>query len=166
LDFNAAYIHAVFDKFDDAPCYSYASPPPAGCGVVNGQSVQNVSGKPMPDAPKFKMTLGAQQRIPVGSLPFDAVLGANYTYRTAAQMLYDQNPEAVLPGFGILNLNLGLTDRSGKYSATLFVNNVADHHYPIYVADFWNSVWKSNAVVTQPARDSSRYAGIRLTASF
>jgi iron complex outermembrane receptor protein len=166
LNLSAAYVHAVFDRFEGAPCYSYARTPPAGCVLVNGQSIQDVSGKPMPNAPKLKLALGAEQRIPLAAAPFDVVLGGTYAYQASAQMLYDQNPEAVLPAFGVLNLSVGLTEKSGRYSATFFVNNVFDHHYPVFVADFWNSVWANNAVVAQPARDSSRYAGVRLAAGF
>jgi iron complex outermembrane receptor protein len=166
LNWSVAYINAKFDNFKNAPCYSYARTPPAGCAVVNGQSVQDVSGDPMPNSPKFKTTLGAEQRIPLTAIPYDVVVTGRYAYQTSTQMLYDQNPQAVLPSFGILDLSLGLAENTGKYTATVFVNNVFDHHYPVFVADFWNSVWVSNAVVGQPARDSSRYLGIRLSAAF
>jgi hypothetical protein len=46
------------------------------------------------------------------------------------------------------------------------MNNVANHHYFSDVEDFWSGPWNGNAVIGQPARDSERYAGLKLTVSF
>jgi iron complex outermembrane receptor protein len=88
-----------------------------------------------------------------------------YTYRTSAQMLPDQNPYAIQGAFGLLNLSAAFQSTDGKYSATAFVNNVTNHHYFTDVEDFWSGPWGGNAVIGQPARDSVRYAGLRLSAS-
>ncbi|MDB5459848.1 MAG: hypothetical protein JWO72_1589 [Caulobacteraceae bacterium] len=166
LNLGLAYINAIFDKFTGASCYSYATVLPPECKLVNGFAVQDVSGRPMPNAPNFKLTAGAEQRFPLGSAPYEVVVGGLYTYQSAAQMIYDENPQAIVPAFGLLNLTAGITEKAGRYSATLFVNNVFDHHYPAFVGDMYNSAWRNNVVIVQPARDSSRYAGIRLTAAF
>ena len=74
--------------------------------------------------------------MPLGSLPYDLVLGGDYTYRTSAQMLLDQNPWALQAPVGILNLRAGLQSQDGRYAATAFVNNVADKVYYVDVEDF------------------------------
>jgi iron complex outermembrane receptor protein len=125
-----------------------------------------VSGQAMPNSPKFKAILGAEQRIPLNSIPYDVLLNGSYSYQTSAQMLPDENPQAIVPAFGLLNLSSTLAGKSGAFSVTLFCNNVFDHHYPSFVSDFWNNVWAANAVVSQPARDSVRYFGLRLNANF
>ena len=81
-------------------------------------------------------------------------------------MLPDQNPYAIQSGFGLLNLRLGFESTDGKFVATAFMNNVTNHHYYTDVEDFWNGPWNGNAVIGQPARDSERYAGLKLTVSF
>jgi iron complex outermembrane receptor protein len=167
LSLSAAYIDAKFVTYVDAPCYGLQA---IGCNpqVINGQSqnVQNVSGDTMPNSPKFKATLGAEQRVPLANLPYELVFGGTYAYRTSAQMLPDQNPFAVQAGFGLLNLSAGIQSTNGKFSARLFVNNLTNHHYFTDVEDFWTGPWNGNAVIGQPARDSVRYAGLKLTASF
>jgi iron complex outermembrane recepter protein len=167
LSLSAAYIDAKFVTYVDAPCYGLQV---AGCNpqVINGQSqnVQNVSGDTMPNSPKFKATLGAEQRLPLPNIPYELVFGGTYAYRTSAQMLPDQNPYAVQAGFGLLNLSAGIQTNNGKFSARLFVNNLTNHHYFADVEDFWTGPWNGNAVIGQPARDSVRYAGLKLTASF
>jgi len=135
--------------------------------VINGQPTpaQNVSGDTMPNSPKFKATFGAEQRVPLPD-PYELVFGGTYTYRTSAQMLPDQNPFAIQAGFGLLNLNAGIQTKNGKFSARVFVNNVTNHHYFTDVEDFWSGPWNGNAVIGQPARDSERYSGLKLTVSF
>jgi iron complex outermembrane receptor protein len=81
-------------------------------------------------------------------------------------MLPDQNPYAIQSGFGLLNLSAGFGSSDGRYSATAFVKNVTNHHYFSDVEDFWSGPWNGNAVIGQPARDSQRYAGLRLSVSF
>jgi iron complex outermembrane receptor protein len=95
------------------------------------------------------------------------VFDANYSFRTDAQMLTDQNPQAIQASYGILNLNLGFNQSEGRYSVTAFVNNALNKHYDVDVEDFWSAPWGgTNTVIDQPARDSVRYYGVRLKASF
>ena len=165
LNLNAAYVDAIITDFRNAPCYgpdSATSAPVAAC--VNGE--QDVSGKPMPNAPKIKYTLGVEQTIPVANGADDVVLGANYAYRDSAEMLADQNPYAVMPSVGILNLSVALHTGGGKSSLTLFANNVTDKVYYTDLEDFWSGPWKGNAIVGQPARDAHRYFGLRFTTGF
>ena len=169
LALAAAYVDAKFTDYNNAPCYyPYVTGQQVpGCTYVNGTGVQNLAGKPMPNAPKFKFDANISDRVPLSAIPFDVTMGANYSYRTSAQMLADQNPQAVLPAFGILDLRVGLEKDSGAYSITAFVNNALDRHYAVDVEDFWSSPWGgTNNVIAQPARDSYRYYGLRFTASF
>ncbi|MDA8350784.1 MAG: TonB-dependent receptor [Pseudomonadota bacterium] len=167
--FAAAYINAKFTKYQDAPCYypHVTGQQVPGCSYVNGTGVQNLSGRPMPNAPKFKFDTNISDRVPLSVIPYDITMAANYSYQTWTEMLADQNPQAVLPGFGILNLSVGMERDSGAYSVTAFVDNALDKHYAVDMEDFWSSPWGgTNTVVDQPARDSYRYYGLRFTASF
>jgi iron complex outermembrane recepter protein len=163
VNLNAAYVDAVLKDFTNAPCYAPEVPGAAVPGCVNAE--QDVSGKPMPNAPKIKYTLGLEQRIPLGDN--DVVLGANYSYRDAAQMLANQNPDAIMPSVGILNLSAALHFSGGKRSLTLFANNVTDKVYYTDLEDFWSGPWGgTSAIVGQPARDAKRYFGVRFNTSF
>ena len=187
---SAAYIDATFVKYKDAECpyaaqsisgesnaqadaFAAAAVVGTACYVQPGTAnlIQNVSGKPLPNSPKFKFNVNVEQRFPVDSLQSDLVLGATYTYRTSAQMLPDQNPYAVQAGFGLLNLNAGLQSNDGKYSVTIFANNVFNKIYYADVEDFWASPWggglvRSTSVVSQPGRDAQRYDGLRASVRF
>jgi iron complex outermembrane receptor protein len=173
LNFSAAYIDAKFKDYPNAPCWGQpggiVQSAAEGCTpvVINGvtQGVQNVDGKTMPNSPKFKAIAGFEQRVPLSSHPVELVFGGDYTYRTSAQMLVDQNPWAVQGAFGILNLRAGFQSNSGKFAVTAFLNNVTNKVYYVDVEDFWTGPWGGPAVIGQPARDAHRFAGIRLSAS-
>jgi iron complex outermembrane recepter protein len=171
IDFSAAYIDAEFVDYKNASCWGNGviQTLAEGCHpdpTVPGQLVQDVSGQTMPDSPRFKETLGIEQRVPLGSTNYDMTIGGTYAYRTRAQFQPDQNPETIQGSFGLLNLSVGLREKTGKYSITAFCNNVTNHFYAADIEDFWNGPWNSNAVVMQPARDAVRYFGVRLNAGF
>jgi iron complex outermembrane receptor protein len=166
IDFSAAYINARFVDYKNAPCWGNAviQTVALGChpdAAVPGQSIQDVSGQTMPDSPRFKETLGVEQRVGLGG-DYDMVFGGTYSYRTRAQFQPDQNPETIQGSFGLLNLSAGVRAKSGKLSVTAFCNNVTNHFYATDIEDFWNGPWNSNAVVMQPARDAKRYFGVRV----
>jgi iron complex outermembrane receptor protein len=171
IDFSAAYIDAQFVKYTNAPCWGNGviQTLAEGCHPdpsVPGQLVQDVSGQTMPDSPRFKETLGVEQRVPLPGTNFDMTFGGTYAYRTRAQFQPDQNPETIQGSFGLLDLSVGLRETSGKYSITAFCNNVTNHFYAADIEDFWSGPWNANAVVMQPARDAVRYFGVRLNAGF
>ena len=178
--FDAAYIDATFTDYPNAPCWGepggIAQTAAEGCGsetvtdpqtgVTVTQGVQNVDGKTMPNAPKFKGVLSVDQVVPLhlGGLRYD--LGGDYSYRSSAQMLLDQNPWAIQGAFGILNLHGGATSADGNYSVTAFVNNLTNHVYYVDVEDFWSGPWNGPSVIGEPARDAHRYYGVTLSARF
>jgi iron complex outermembrane recepter protein len=180
IGLDAAYIDATFLDYPNAPCWGepggIVQSVAQGCysetvtnaqtGVTVTQGVQNVDGKTMPNSPKFKGVLSIDQQIPVRPGGWRLDLGGDYTYRTSAQMLLDQNPWAVQGAFGILNLHLGGTSADGTYSVTGFVNNLTNHVYYVDVEDFWSGPWNGPSVIGEPARDAHRYYGVTLSARF
>ncbi|MFZ0498036.1 MAG: TonB-dependent receptor [Steroidobacteraceae bacterium] len=173
----AAYVDAVFENWNSAPCVAYYPNGVGGstdnCVFQSGKGyVTNMSGKPMPNAPKWKLNLDAQQRIPLDGRPFGVVVDANWAYRTAAQMLPDDNPARVQGAYGIFNLSAGLESTDGRWSVMLFCDNVFNRIYYEDVEDFWSAPWLNQAglatdtVIGQPARDAQRYGGLRLNVNF
>jgi len=171
VSFDAAYTEAVFNKYQGGPCWfagTITALYPSSCYFdAKGDTWRaDLSGKTMPNAPKIKLHLSAEQSWDLGRIPYDLVLGFDASYRARAQMQADQNPYTVQDAYGILNLHGTLLQNEGSYSVTVFVNNVTNTHYAVDVEDFWAAPWGSNAVVRQPARDTNRFAGIRLNAQF
>lgn len=167
LSLSGAYIDAKFLRFQNAPCYGEQSVQPGGCS-------QDLSGKPMPDAPKFKMNADLEQRVPIGDIAghgAEIVLGGNLAYRTSSLFQANNNPRAAQPAFALLNLSAGLDLDDGKYNLTVFVNNVTNHFYLTNAEDFFSGLFgpgpangPASDVIGQPARDAHRYVGARFTA--
>ena len=167
IGINMALIDAKFIDYTGAPCWGngVTQTDALGCTGTTTRS-QDVSGKTMPDSPRFKGDLFAEQKVPFGASAWEGVFGGTYAYRTRTQFQPDQNPQSIQGAFGLLNLNFSARERSGKYSITAFVDNVTNHHYYVDLEDFWSGPWNANTVVGQPARDANRFYGVRLQAGF
>jgi iron complex outermembrane receptor protein len=167
LTASAALIDARFITYRTAPCYP-GQTEAQGCTPSDTGPVQDVSGKPMPDSPKFKMTLGANHFLTQDLLPWDIRLNAQYSWRTHANFQADQNPYTVQGHFGILNVGASATSPDGRYMVSLFVNNVTNRFYNSNEEDFFSGLWgpTANAVIGEPARDARRYGGIRFNVYF
>lgn len=74
-----------------------------------------------------------------------------------------QAPVAQADSRAIINASIGITDKSGRYQASLFVNNVFDEFYVTSITPF--NLF-GNAVFQTVPRDHQRYAGIRFGANF
>jgi iron complex outermembrane recepter protein len=170
LSLSTAYIDAVFKDWTGAPCVPYypngISGGSSNCTLTASGDVLNMSGQTMPNAPKFKIYLDAEQRIPLGSAPYELLVDDNWSYRSSAQMLPDNNPAGVQGAFGVMNFSVGLHSNAG-WSVTAFCNNVFNRIYYQDVEDFWSSAWSnSSTVIAQPARDAQRYGGLRFDYKF
>jgi len=178
LNLSAAYIDAIYNEFNNATAYPGQTPAQGAyiTGTLNGAPVfaQNLSGKSMPDAPKFKLSTSLDKNFGAGEvIPWDLALNAQYAYRTSAHLQADNNPQTYQAGFGLLNLSGTVTAPSGKYSITGFVDNVTNHFYLVNAEDFFSALYATpgtmapaNAVIGQPARDAKRYVGVRLHVYF
>ncbi|MFL6601701.1 MAG: TonB-dependent receptor [Steroidobacteraceae bacterium] len=164
LSVNGAFDIAKMVDFPVAPCFGFQT---AAQGCVN--SAQNLSGKPLPNAPKWSGNLNGQYDRAIGT-GYSAFLALAYRWRTRVGYNLTQDPDSFQPSYGIFNLSTGLAGEHWK--ATLFVNNLFDKHFaqnrgrggaynvspaaPPY----------TDAINWTPGRDSFRYGGIRLSVSY
>lgn len=153
LGLDASYLDAKITDYPGASCYFGQT---AAQGCVG--AVQNRRGR-LPGTSKFRGVASANLTVPLSSLPFDATLGAFFRYQTRVQYDLLGNPQTTQGGFGVLNLTAGIRDRSGKYTAELFVNNVTDRNFYGSIAQ--DPLATGTALIGSYARDSFRYFGGR-----
>lgn len=168
LTANMAWIDAKFVDFKGAPCWGGNTSQSEAEGCVDG-TYQDLSGKSMPDAPKFKANLGVNYTwFGNDAGRPDLTLSGQYAWRSGTNMQADNNPYTYQPAFGLLNLSLTGAWNAGKFTASLFVNNVLDKFYLVNVTDNFSGIWSDSAIAItgQPARDSHRYVGLRLNWNF
>ncbi len=189
LQFNGsfAYTEATIQEFENGPCYNVINA--AGVSAVGGNCavnarygttpVQNLAGKTLPNAPKIKLNIGTQIDIPLAAQSFNAFVNGAYRWQSETQFNLNQDPNTIQPGYGILNLSLGLNDKRDRYRVTFFVNNVLDKAYAIGLGDGITTATANSttgwglagaksvqAISWIPARDASRYLGLRVDTTF
>jgi len=167
LNLAAAWIDASIRDYPDGPCYPRQSAAqgctPSGRAGVAGRQV-DLAGNRMPNSPKFKLTSAANYFIPLNRLPFDVELGAAYRWQSMVQFDFRGHPDLVQGSYGVLNVSAALLDRDGRYSLSVFVNNLLDRNFYSNKED--NTRWSAPAYHGRFARDSFRYAGINLRVNF
>jgi iron complex outermembrane recepter protein len=172
LDASAAYTDATIRSFQNAQAYAgqLASDPACTTAGSGGLcSYQNRSGGQLPNAPKFKFSLGSTAETPLPSLNAKGIFTLTYQHQSSVNFDLLGSPLTVQKAYGVLNGSIGL--ERDKFTFTLFINNIANVHYASYMSDAFGTY---GGTATNPAhvisqflsRDSQRYAGLKLGYKF
>lgn len=161
---SLAYTKAIMDDFPNANCYT-AQTFAEGC--VGG--VQDLSGKPLFNAPEWNVSGNATYEMPLKGnwTGFFGVAG-----RWQSEVVFNllQDPDSVQKAYGIVNLSAGM--KNARWKLTVFVNNLFDQGYALTRGrdTQWNisqmATPPTDAITWKPARDSARYVGLRLSATY
>jgi iron complex outermembrane receptor protein len=164
LDASAAYTDATIREFTNAPCYT-GQTLAQGCRPVGGSNFQDLSGKPLANAPKFKYSLAGVYDVELPSLPFDGFVTAEYTHQSAVMLDLLGTPISRQKAFGVVNASIGVAGRDEQnYRVALFVNNLFDQSYATSLGYTGSS--NAGAVAQLLPRNSRRYVGIRARMGF
>ena len=158
LQGGIAYTDAKVESFPFAQCYR-GQDETEGC--VNG--AQDLSGKDLPNSPDWRFTASLRQDIPLGSQAFDGFVQLDGSWQSEVQFQIDQNPNTVQDGYGLLHLSAGIQADDGTWSASVFVRNLLDE---TYASNVFSDPLYAGVTSQYLPRDSERYFGARLTASF
>ncbi|RJG27491.1 TonB-dependent receptor domain-containing protein, partial [Massilia cavernae] len=185
LNGSLAYTKAIVTEFENGPCYSVmnaagtAAVPGGNCAPnpkYNNTNVADLRGKTLPNAPKVKINLGAQYDLALPDRSFDAFVTAAYRWQSATQFSLNQDPETIQAAYGLANIGFGIKAKTDAYKLSFFVNNLFDKRYATGLGNTIGSIYSVRAPnanphlvnITQwmPARDYTRYFGVRLDMSF
>jgi iron complex outermembrane receptor protein len=160
LSGGGAYNRAIMEDFPNAGCFPRQTVA-EGC-VAN---VQDLSGKPLFNAPKWNFNLNAQYEFPLGETLSGFV---NTAYRWQSEVIFNllQDPDSVQDAYGVANFSAGV--KTEHWKLTAFANNVLDESYALTRGRdaHINIPAGGNAVNWKPARDYARYYGLRASVSF
>jgi len=161
LNGGAAYNSAVMDDFPNAGCFPRQTVA-EGC-VAN---VQDLSGKPLFNVPKWNANVSAQYEVPFGGSSYRAVFNAAYRWQSDVIFNLLQDPDSVQEAYGVANFAVGV--RNEHWKLTAFVNNAFDESYALTRGrdSHFNLPPGGNAINWKPARDSARYVGARASITF
>ncbi|PLW67216.1 hypothetical protein C0039_17955 [Pseudohalioglobus lutimaris] len=161
LTFNAAYIDAVVNDYDGASCYT-GQTEEQGC--VN--QAQTIDGGSLPYAPEWKYTAVLDYRLPLDTMPFDAFANVLYSWQDDTLLSINQNPNLTQDSYGVVNLRLGINDKSSRYSVTLFANNLLDEGYATSKLDVSRLFGNATARAQITPRSTQRYFGVEARFNF
>jgi iron complex outermembrane recepter protein len=162
---SGTYLDASILSYADGQCYPLQTVA-EGCVGSGATAHQNMAGKNLFDAPKWKFTADATWYKNLDFIPWTSVFQASYDYTSTVNYALTLDPVTVQKGYGILNLSEGLQDAKERFKVTVFVDNVLNKHYHPDIADQASTFSSTMAVDALVPRDFSTYAGIRVSAQF
>jgi iron complex outermembrane receptor protein len=119
----------------------------------------SLDGATLPFAPRFKAFLRAGYAVPLES-GHTLNFGADYSYQTRTQFDLLQSPDAIQPGYGIVNGTIELAQPGQGWRVALIGKNLANKSY---ASNLQASTGYVNRAVP---RDTSRYFGITARKEF
>ena len=139
-----AYVKA---KVDDFLC-------PVGAAVSC-----DIDGKPLPYAPKHKISVQARYEA-YDSERYRVNLTGNYTYQSSQQNSIAQTPDTIAPGYGIVNGILSVMDKQSGWEGRILVRNLFDKFYRATYAQ------GNGGLLGGLPRDYKRYFGVSVRKDF
>ena len=128
--------------------------------MAGGTDVDGESGVQAPD---WSYRASGRYDIPLTSMPFDLYAAAAYTWQDDIQYKLNQDPLLNQPSYGLLDITLGLEDKQGRYSVSLYGKNVTDEEFLLN----WDS---AEAVIGRKygriSRQAQAYYGIQARYNF
>lgn len=140
---SVAYDDAIYTSYHNAAC------PPA----YGNRPVCDLTGSRLSFVPKW--TLGASAQYSHGldrlGLPgFIGLAGSSYTYKTAINSTTNNAEAGWVGGYGILNFNVGIKPKRGRWELDGFINNATDERHVTLVAQNGAVGGLFSALVTEP----------------
>ena len=180
LNSSGAFTDARITSFPTGPCYPGQSttalatassvPLPGQCGVLPvGSKIQNLNGGTMNNAPRWKANIGGQYDLPLAD-GYGAYASFAYRWQSKVNFSLNQDPQTIQQAYGVFDATVGASADDGRYKLTFFVNNLFNQHYAVNLGNtasgFSAPGVAAAGMIWQPARDSFRYVGVKLDASF
>ncbi len=147
-DFNVnasyAYVDAKIDNFR--------------CPVGAADSC-DVNGRPLPFAPKHKLSVRASYGLDLSSRT-RMNFASTYTYQSSQQNSITQTPFTIAPGVGLLSGSIAISDAPSGWEATLLVKNALNK--------FYRATYNqgNGGIFAGLPRDFERYFGILVRKNF
>jgi iron complex outermembrane receptor protein len=165
LNGSGAYNKATMQDFPNASCFGQQT---VAEGCVGG--LQDLSGKPLFNAPEWNFNVTGQYEVPVAGGDLMAFFQAGWRWQSKVIFNLLQDPDSVQPAYGIVNIAAGV--RGPGWKASLFINNLFDESYALTKGR--DAQWNispagnppTNGITWKPARDSSRYGGVRVSVTY
>jgi iron complex outermembrane receptor protein len=162
LSGGITYNDAKITSFPFAQCYPGQT---VAQGCSGSPTRQDLKGFRPAQAPEWKASANADF-TPHLTNDLDGLVQVAYSYQSKINFSISQDPQLEQPGYGIVNLSVGIRQPARKWEVVAFVNNLFNKHYFSNLANSYGN--QGNALATQSylPRDYRRYAGVRASYNF
>jgi iron complex outermembrane receptor protein len=165
---NVQYLDSVFDDFR----YLIAAPaataplPAVGCPYgpaparpgAPAELLVDCSGKPAFQSPKWTVTAGIQQTIPLGE--YNIVLNADTQYKSERVIGFEYLPGQFAPSFWRSNAAVTFARDDDQWAISGFVNNIEGNRNPLL-----GTFYSGANIITRVSSDPRTY-GVRASVKF
>ena len=176
LTVNGGFVYLDAESKDlVAPCYpgqNYASGCQAGIDTVipdssspSGfqKSEQDLDGTRAPMSPEFAFRLGVNYNWVLESMPFDAYMRYDFSWRDAYNTRLGNDPLVEIDSLALSNIAVGLADKNAHWEVMIFGRNIGDEHNYAGMIENNNLIGRA---VGYSTRESFEYWGIRAKYNF
>lgn len=153
---GAAYTDAAYDSYKGGQCY-IGQTEAEGC--IGG--VQDLSGKTLPNAPKWKLSIQSRYNIELPTMPFNAFISGTYRWQDDSVGETNYNPSTNRDSYGILDAVVGLEAADRRWNVQFFVKNLLDDFY----VDL-KTMRSNRTIYHYLTRDANRYMGVEVEYRF
>lgn len=148
LSGSLAYTDAKFTDYASV-CYVGQT---AATGCING--LYQAAGVPLALVAKWSGATAVNYTQPLGS---DLVADVNASLFYKGSTLSSTDPNTRMPGYAIVNLNLGIAPSDGRWRVGLFARNLFDKYYVAKVSQ------RFDGYLNTPAAEARRTMGVQLS---
>lgn len=171
MNASIAYTKATILEWGQAPCFSGATDCTVPNVLVPGAFVRDAAGGSMPNAPKWKISMGGEYTMPLNVIPYKAAMNFQWRAQGNVKGNISQDPKRDRPGYGLFDLGLTFNSKSGGHKIGFGIKNVFDKHYAAgNNGGFLTFLPQSGSSITTtgwtPARDAFRYFTVRFDMEF
>ncbi|MCY4427941.1 MAG: TonB-dependent receptor [Halieaceae bacterium] len=124
-----AYVDAEFTDYDGVACWP-GQPPPE---CINNQ--QDVSGKRIPNSPKWSYNISGNYVQNIPSFPLEGFARFTYYWRDDVQYQTTNGPDTIGDSAGTFDFSIGVEEEDGKYQLQIWVKNLFDEFQEVRLDD-------------------------------
>ncbi len=136
---STGYNYARYKDFDNAPCTAaqgFAERVEAGNLAAPTNCVQDLTDRPLDNAPPWTVFTFAQFTAPVGNMPWLewpllGYLRAEYSYRDQTYLQQDLDENLKQPSVNLVNFRAGLRTEDDHWELVLWASNLLNEKYNV-----------------------------------
>jgi len=165
IDGAMTWVNSEFGSLVQ-PCY-VGQTEGQGCNIDNsGQgspNAQDIAGSQAIDTPEISYSISGRYEVPLEEQPYNIFATAGWSWQDDTFFQLNHDPMSTQEAYGLLDMTIGITDRSERYQVVLFGKNMLGQEF---VAQAGETDGVIGRVYVRTPREAQRYWGIKARYTF